>query len=265
MEEKFEELSLILEELDKNSNLCFDKLEILSSNPELIDYIVSNLRSNRYARVLRQLLQYTSQTVLGQLMINFNLPNELIKNIILETIQYDNIWILLELYDESYNDLIDKNLLNKLVNALDGSSEVISEILIKLLVCISTYKLGVILEVENSRFFGEMILYRLNWANGVEKKLFLEVSKQIIEKYPCYFYINDLKMLCDIIISIIENKEEYSLDISYQILYGLLKIKDFFIIKYRFEEILEIVELSDGNEYSSLIKESILLQIDEKE
>ena len=110
-----------------------------------------------------------------------------------------------------------------------------------------------------------MILYRLNWANGVEKKLFLEVSKQIIEKYPCYFYINDLKMLCDIIISIIENKEEYSLDISYQILYGLLKIKDFFIIKYRFEEILEIVELSDGNEYSSLIKESILLQIDEKE
>ena len=59
-------------------------------------------------------------------MINFNLPNELIKNIILETIQYDNIWILLELYDESYNDLIDKNLLNKLVNALDGSSEVIS-------------------------------------------------------------------------------------------------------------------------------------------
>ena len=242
MDAKITEICEILESLDENPSVYHENLESLSADSELIPFLVKNLNSY-HIRILRQLLEHTPRTVLQSIMMDPILPHQLLTHLLTNQITYDLIKVLSELYDsETYDKYLNSETINKLVNALGGCSEQICECLLKVLIFISDKRLKNILQSENSRFFGEMLILRLNWTIGVERKYIINTIKTLVWGFPKFFYLNDLKMIADIVIGFLENCEKDVADESFSILDGIFRIKDFEELNYRVENIKDILE-----------------------
>lgn len=233
----------------------------ISDYPGLIPYLIQNL-SGINIKILRQLLEHVPEQILEEILINETLPNKLIEHIKTQPPNYDSIKILSDIYDESiYEQLIDSEVLSKLINSIQGAGPKMCENLVKVLVFISKHKMKDILSTSNSRNFGEILIYRLNRAQGTEKKLMLQTVTDIVYSSPDYFYINDLKVVCDIVVDSLSNQEEEILTENYEALTALMEVKDFFDLKYRFNEIYEVLQVPEGNSYILKIQDKIYSMI----
>lgn len=264
MEAKVNRVTEILEDLDRHPEAFADDLENLSSDQEFLEYLIRNLNEKGMMRILRQLLQHTQQTVLGNVISNEDLPGKLVECVRTQQIDYDNIWVFCELCDESmYKEVLKGEILEKLVNSLDGCPETTCPNLIKVLLMASDYHLNEILGLQNSRYFGEMLVLRMNWANGPEQKKIAETILRIIEKSPDFFYVNDLKMIFDIVIQVLQNGEQEISEVFFLILAGILDIQDFFERKYRFDEVFELFEGEYRNQKILYLKQRIFARLNE--
>ena len=243
MEEKYGQLTLYLDSLDQNSSSLTTELLDLSKDQGLISYIIDNLQVLNSIKLLRQLLQYTPSTAMEFILTNDKLPLALIDYLKNNRIDFDSTKVFAEVYDEgAYKDLIDDGLIEKLVSSIEGSSENACENLIKVLIIIGNFKLERIILSNHSRYFGEMLVFRVNRASGVEKKYLLKTISRIVYGFPQFFYINDLKLLVDIICEALSNQEEENFNECLSTLDGITEIEDFLQAKYRFEELLELLQ-----------------------
>ncbi|OMJ84855.1 hypothetical protein SteCoe_13981 [Stentor coeruleus] len=250
-----------LNNFDENPSARLSNSIIISDYPGLISYLIQNL-SGINIKILRQLLEYIPEQILEEILINETLPSKLIEHIKTQPPDYDSIKILSDIYDESiYEQLVDSEVLSKLVYSIQGAGPKMCENLVKVLVFISKHKMQEILSIPNSRNFGEILIYRLNRAQGIEKKLMLKTVTDIIFSFPDYFYINDLKVVCDIVVDSLSNQEEEILTENYEALTALMDVKDFFDLKYRFSEIYEVLQVPEGNSYILKIQDRIYSMI----
>ena len=264
MEENIKQLSAILESFDKNPREISRDLEELSCTPGLLAYLISNLNSNNSVRIVRQLLQHTQESVLGEIISNKDLPAMLIECIASSQITYDNIWVFSELYDEStYLEYIKSEVLERLVDALDQCPEDACANLVKVLLLISEARLEEMVMLKNSSYFGEMLIYRLNWASGTERKKLLETVLRIIREHPRFFYINDLKVISDITIRFLQDGEMDVIEPSFSALVALLSIDEFFEIRYRFDVIADILEISYDKQEILSLKQQVFSKLNQ--
>jgi Protein of unknown function (DUF2013) len=257
MDSKLRTLSGLLEELDANPHLDFPDLAVLSSDGGLVEYLAGNMNESS-VHLLRQLLEHTPQTVLENVITNKSLLAQLITYTTSSEVTYDLAKVLCEVYDESYANLITPQVLEKLVNSLESSSDAACQRIIILLAIISDKYISDILILPNSRYFGEILLLRFNRTEGAERKLILNTINRILYQFPQFFYTNDLKTLADIAVGVLEEGGKDIVKPALEILKGIFTIQDFLALKYRLEELFELLETIQMDKDLKRLKESIL-------
>ncbi|CAG9328677.1 unnamed protein product [Blepharisma stoltei] len=253
--QEIEELRRSLEILDENS------IEGVKQKAEelIVVLITSFLESlemkevaDYFLHILRQLILHVKDNVLPKMKEDPDFSNGLYRYLLeSKSLSGDALGCLGEIFSlELINDCQSiEEITNKLLDSLETSEESQYNSIIDLLVVIATESplnfLNQCSSHRNSRYFGEELLQLLNRSTESLMVKYLNCIQGLIEHQVSFFYSNDLKILCDIIIQGLENTSDLSLRKKLLDTYDALEInEDFLSLNHRVEEAKEIADLA---------------------
>jgi hypothetical protein len=243
MESLQADLSECLDSLDARHSQDTLNLEGFDNLDLIILHLFKNLEEKKNLKILRQLLMHSEGKVLEVFIQDPGVLKDVIDWILGNRVNFDSSKLLAELFDESFhNCLVSQELIDSLVEGLAESDEKTCENLVKVLILIGNSYLDKVIQAKNSRFFGEMLVLRVNWAEGTEKKNLIKTIGRIFKFFPEFFYVNDLKLVADTLIKVLNDREEDLLVETYEALSHLMNIQDFVATRHRFDELFEILQ-----------------------
>lgn len=261
MEDQLDLLSSILNTLDTKGEPCegLDTFDL----PGIVKYLCETLSNQSNFKLLRQLLTHAESAVLEIFFTNPLLPEQILNHIIKNEKSDDSIKLFTEIFDESlHSTLINPEFIDDLVNGLGTSSSETCENIIKTLILIARKNLTWILAAKNSRFFGEGLVFRVNWAQGTEKKNLVITICNVLRICPGFFYLNDLKVVADTLIKVLIDREEGILKESYEALQEMMKVEEFYSLGYRFAELAEVLQHSEDDLEICEIQCNLLVKVE---
>lgn len=246
MEAQLDLLSSILNTLDINaeSDQPLDTFDLAA----IVNHLCTTLDLPQTLKTLRQLLIHCESTVLTLFFTNPQLTEHILKHLTNEQITFDSTKLFSEVFDESlHSSLITPEFIEKLVDSIGVSDSETCENIVKALILIARKNLNWILGAKNSRFFGEALIFRVNWAKGSEKKNLVLTINKVLKERPEFFYLNDLKVVADTLVNVLVDREEGILKESYEALNEMMKIEEFCRLGYRFGELAEVLQHSEDD------------------
>ena len=225
----------------------------------------------------RKLNEYVPDQVLAQMRENQNFPLAISKYISETSIknQEGSAYLLLvEIFStQNFSNVTNEKFVNALLEALaEIADEKIFTAIVFILISISSEAkhpkeslvLNLVLKHNNQRFFSEYLVHLLNKgaAEQTEKILKLIIDLYVTLKKTDFFYINDLKVVIDVIMREVANTSNESLRALYlKSLKGILPSDEYRKNNHRKSDIktlLDDILYSDvGEETKELAKEII--------
>ena len=261
--ENNEEITTLSEMLDKvEQSTCGEEVklwldEICSEDFGLISFLIEAVAFQSstpavYSKILRQLLDYSFFTVYEKLQKKQSFFEEL-SNYISESelaqLSPDivHIYLRVHLEDKSKFEVTQKIF----IKILDFIEKIRDELYFMKFIQEWLPKYSEeFMENENAKLVLERLFLYLNRSEGKERVSYLSIIHQIAKLNIDYFYTNDLKSLCDIILQIFDNQEGLAYQVCLQVLTVLFEAQDFFGLKYRIDEIKEaVIALEDSEDY----------------
>ena len=243
MEISIPEFSDYLDTIENNSEPDTSLGSRFTSLDSILSFLSENIKDSMHLKVLRQLLFHCEAKVIELFIFSPNLLIDIIDWINLNRVNYDSTKLIVELYDESsHSEIVTKELINHLVDGLGESDKRTCENIVKILILIGNCHLDKVIEARNSRFFGELLVLRVNWAQGTEKKNLIRTISRIFKSFPNFFYLNDLKLIVDTLIKVLNDREDDLIEQTYEALQEIMKIDEFLDTRYRFDELAEILQ-----------------------
>ncbi|CAG9332259.1 unnamed protein product [Blepharisma stoltei] len=236
---------------------------------DLVNTFLTSVQDNDVSkhtvRILRQLNTHIKAKVLPQILENKVFPEAMYKYITgtkPEEVCHDAFLLFTAIYgNENFKDLKD---VPSFMRALFDALEYIQEenaytAVVRILISSSKESEELFLELcsthKNARYFGELLLQLLNKSEGGETIKCLECLKLILESTETqgFFYTNDLKLLCDIVIQNLENLSDFLLKARYfEVLKDIVKSNGFLPLNHRTEEIKAISEIYANSDVSEM-------------
>lgn len=257
MEEEVVKISQILDRIENGTSgdEVREWLENLSSeNFKFISFLVSNTQikpslNETYIKVLRQLLDFSFPSVFNDLKKKPEFSNALFDYIV-ETQSSDLnsnlVHIFLKVHAEEQNFF--KVNVEVFLNILSFIGYVRDEAFLMRFVKVNVPMfIEEFMKSPNAKVVLERLLIFLNWSEGEEKAEYLNIVFEVMKLNMDYFFTNDLKALCDIILQVFDHQEIAGYAVSLQILMSLAE-SEFTEYKYRLSEIIEAVEGLDNDE-----------------
>lgn len=275
--EKTPEVAAWMEEISQQSFGLIDSL-ILT----FLDEMGKNIKnSNSIIRALTKLFEYIPETILPQLRSNPKFPLALSKYLVetqLKDLEGGGFILLVEIFSsKGFKEVSTLPFVKSLLDSLDFiQDEKIYLSVVNILMNISIETADVqedpVLKESfshnNQRFFAEYIVHALNKASKEQVMKILAFLKRLFcyqemkFKEQGFFYHNDFKVLCDVLIRDIRNTNEEDVrEKALETLLGVLRTSQYKGEKYRKKDCLELMEdleyASVGERAKELVKEII--------
>ena len=243
MEISISEFSEYLDTIEHNSEPDPSLCSRYTNLDSILSFLSENIKDSIHLKVLRQLLFHCEAKVIELFIFSPNLLIDIVDWINHNKVNYDSTKLIVELYDESsHSEIVTEKLINLLVDGLAESDKQTCENIVKILILIGNCHLEKVIEARNSRFFGELLVLRVNWAQGTEKKNLIRTISRVVKFLPDFFYLNDLKLIVDTLIKVLNDREDDLIEQTYGALQEIMKIEEFIVTKYRFDELAEILQ-----------------------
>ena len=220
-----------------------------------------------YLKVLRQLIDHLYSLVYIQIKKSINFLSDLCNYISIT--KYRNLnsnlaHIYLKIHSENKNDLvvtptIYENFLNYFTCEEKESTLYFLTLFIRY--WIGKYEQMFFQNSNNIKIAAQFIRDLNNSVENEQADCLSAISFILTIKVDLFF-INDLKVLIDIILRIFEASDSGSYAIALEVLILLFEIEEFTQKKYRVTEIIEIIEMLEEKENYSMYKNLLLKKLE---
>lgn len=256
--EKTSEVIAWMEEISQPSFGLIDSLIMT-----FLDEMDKNLKnSNSILRALTKLFEYIPEIILPQMKSHEKFPLALSKYLVstkLQDLEAGGFILLVEIFSsKGFKDVANENFIKTLLDSLDYiQDEKIYLSIVNILMSISeeSAKIDEDLVLKqsfthaNQRFFSEYIVHAFNKASKEQvlkilaflKRIFL--YQEVFKSEHGFFYTNDFKILCDILIRDIMNTNDESIrEKDMEVLVTVLRSSQYKQDKYRKKDCQELLE-----------------------